>query len=66
MDTTLSDRNARVIDADNDGDPNDEGAMWVWTPETGGETFRDATNGIAVQVTGATASGYSVRITLGS
>jgi M6 family metalloprotease-like protein len=29
VDTTLSDRNARVVDADNDGDPNDAGAMWL-------------------------------------
>jgi hypothetical protein len=61
VDTGLSDRNARAIDADKDGDPNDEGAMWI-----SGETFTDAANGISVEVIGenTTASGYSVRITL--
>ena len=55
--TTLNDRNARVVDAKNDGDPNDAGAMWL-----PGETFTDSANGIKVRVTGATASGYEVTI----
>jgi M6 family metalloprotease-like protein len=57
VDTTLSDRNAKVVDSDNDGDPNDAGAMWV-----PGETFTEPANGIKVKVTGATASGYDVTI----
>jgi M6 family metalloprotease-like protein len=50
-------RIARVVDPDNDGDPNDAGAMWF-----PGETFTDSANGIKVKVTGATASGYDVTI----
>src|SRR5918998_1079442 len=57
VDTTLSDRNAKVVDATNNGDPNDAGAMWL-----PGETFTDSANGIRVKVTGATASGYDVTI----
>ena len=57
VDTTLSDRNAKVVDATNNGDPNDAGAMWL-----PGETFTDAANGIKVKVTGSTASGYDVTI----
>jgi hypothetical protein len=57
VDTTLSDRNAKVVDPDNDGNPNDAGAMWL-----PGETFTDSANGIKVSVTGATASGYEVTI----
>ena len=37
VDTTLEDRLARVVDIDNNGDPNDEGAIW-----TVGEIFTDA------------------------
>ena len=57
IDTTLNDRNAKVVDATNNGDPNDAGAMWL-----PGETFTDSANGIKVKVTGATASGYDVTI----
>lgn len=51
---------ARIVDGDNDGDANDAGTAWV-----PGETFTDAANGISVQVTGQTTSGYSVRIRTG-
>jgi len=61
VDTSLSSRNAKVVDPDNDGDPNDEGAMWLPNDERNG-TFTDATNGITVQVTEATEGGYKVRI----
>ena len=37
VDTTLVDRLAQVVDVDNNGDPNDEGAMW-----TVGEIFTNA------------------------
>jgi M6 family metalloprotease-like protein len=57
VDTTLSDRNAKVVDSDNDGDPNDAGAMWL-----PGETFTDSAKGIKVKVTGTTASGYNITI----
>jgi hypothetical protein len=57
VDTTLNDRNAKVVDATNNEDPNDAGAMWL-----PGETFTDSANGIKVKVTGTTASGYDVTI----
>jgi Bacterial Ig-like domain len=57
VDTTLSDRNARVVDPDGNGDPNDAGAMWLL-----GETFTDPANGIEVSVTRETESGYGVVI----
>jgi hypothetical protein len=58
VDTTLS-RPAHVVDNTDNDNVNDSGAMW-----TPGETFTDTTDGITVQVTGETASGYSVRITV--
>jgi len=57
VDTTLSDRNAKVVDATNDGNPNDAGAMWL-----PGETFTDQVNGIEIRVTGSTTSCYEVTI----
>ena len=57
VDTTLADRLAQVVDIDNNGDPNDEGAMW-----TPGETFTDRANGIQVSVDGEHASGFHVTI----
>jgi M6 family metalloprotease-like protein len=57
VDTTRSDRNARVVDSDGDGDPNDAGAMWL-----PGEAFTDPAHGIEVSVTRATESGYGVTI----
>ena len=39
VDTTREDRLAQVVDVDNNGDPNDERAMW-----TVGEIFTDAEN----------------------
>ncbi len=50
-------RIARVVDPDNNGNPNDAGAMLL-----PGETFTDAVNGVSVSVTGATASGYDLTI----
>lgn len=57
VDTTLNDRNAKVVDASRNGDPNDAGARWL-----PGETFTDAANGISVKVERATATGYTVTI----
>lgn len=51
------DRIAQVVDVDNNGNPNDEGAMWL-----PGETFIDAANSIEVSVVGATAGGFLVAI----
>ena len=49
---------ARILDADQDGDPNDEGAVWVV-----GETFVDAGSGISVAVTGRDGLSFTVEIT---
>lgn len=48
---------AHVVDADQDGDYADDGAMWL-----PGESFVDATNGISITVSAVTASGYQVAI----
>jgi hypothetical protein len=58
--TTRSDRNAQVVDASNNGNPNDAGAMW-----TPGETFIDAANRISVSINSQSANGYSVTISRG-
>ena len=57
VDTTLADRLAQVVDIDNNGDPNDAGAMW-----TPGETFTNLANGLEVSVDGEHASGFHVTI----
>jgi M6 family metalloprotease-like protein len=51
---------ARVVDPDNNGNPNDAGAMWI-----PGETFDDG-QGIRVAVTAATATGWSITVTPGN
>ena len=58
VDTTLGDRNAKVVDFTRTGsNPNDAGAMWL-----PGETFIDKTNGITIKVVreNDTKSGYIV------
>ena len=57
VDTTLEDRLAQVVDMDNNGDPNDEGAMW-----TVGEIFTDRENNLQVSIDAASASGYLVTV----
>ena len=57
VDTTRVDRLAQVVDIDNNGDPNDEGAMW-----TVGETFTDLANGLQVSVDAEHATGFQVTI----
>ena len=57
VDTTLEDRLAQVVDPDNNGDPNDEGAMW-----TVGEIFTDQENSLQVSIDAAYSSGYRVTI----
>jgi len=51
---------AKVVDADDNGDPNDAGAIWV-----PGETFTDLATGVQVSVLAATATGYTVRVSTG-
>lgn len=60
VDPAAADRPARVVDADNNGNPNDAAAAWL-----PGETFTDAAAGITVAVEEATATGFRVRIALG-
>ncbi|MCY4388361.1 MAG: BACON domain-containing protein [Desulfurellaceae bacterium] len=57
VDTAREDRLAQVVDVDNNGDPNDAGAMW-----TVGEIFTDAENNLQVSIDAAYASGYRVTI----
>lgn len=57
VDTTLADRNARVVDPDGNGNPNDAGARWL--PD---ETFTDPANGILVRVIEATTNGFNIVI----
>ena len=57
VDTTLEDRLAQVVDIDNNGDPNDAGAMW-----TPGEIFTDLANGIEVSVDAARSTSFQVTI----
>ena len=61
VDTMRSDRDAQVVDATNDNNPNDAGAMWM-----PGETFTDAPNGITVSVLSMTSTTASVSIQLGT
>jgi hypothetical protein len=49
---------AHVVDADNNGNPNDEGAMWRV-----GETFEDNRAGITVEVLSQSGNTITVRIT---
>ena len=56
-----SGRPARVVDVDNNGDPNDAAAMW-----TPGETFTDSPNGITVTVNAKTATGFQVTLKRGT
>jgi len=57
VDTTLADRLAQVVDIDDNGDPNDEGAMW-----TVGEIFTDLENNLQVSVDAAWSTSYRVTI----
>ncbi len=57
VDTTLADRLAQVVDVDNNGDPNDAGAMW-----TPGEIFTDTENNLQVSIEATYSSGYLVTI----
>ena len=57
VDTTRGDREAQVVDPDNNGNPNDAGATWL-----PGETFSDPANMISVSVDGMTTSGFQVTI----
>jgi len=57
VDTTRGDREAQVVDADNNGNPNDAGAMW-----TPGETFTDTANRITVSVVSRSQSSFNIII----
>jgi predicted phage tail protein len=49
-----------VVDGDNDGDPNDAGAMWL-----PGETFSNPAKGISITVDAVSGTGWQVTINLG-
>ncbi|MEP6570359.1 MAG: hypothetical protein ABJC10_11355 [Acidobacteriota bacterium] len=57
VDTTRVDRTAQVVDADNNGNPNDAGAMWL-----PGESFTDAAHSIQVTINSMNATSFSVTI----
>ena len=59
MDTTLGDRNAKVVDVDAvpNTNPNDAGAQWVV-----GEVFEDVANNISVEILEMTADSFKVII----
>jgi M6 family metalloprotease-like protein len=59
VDTTRRDSWARVVDPDNNGNPNDAGAMWM-----PGETFADIARGIFVTVNSLNATSATVTITV--
>jgi hypothetical protein len=59
VDPDRADRRAQVVDPDGDGDPNDASAMWL-----PGESLGDAATGTRVGVTGASATGYQVVVTI--
>jgi hypothetical protein len=61
VDTSQDDYDARLVDADNDGDLQDDGVQWL-----PGETFTDAANKISVTVVSQDATGFSVTITRGT
>ena len=61
VDLTLDDREAQLVDADHNGNPNDAGARWL-----PGETFSDAAHGISVHVVAETATGFQVTIASGA
>lgn len=61
VDSTLTDRQAQVVDVDNNGDPNDSGAMWL-----PGEVFRDSSNDVVMAVVGSTATGYQIELEVGN
>ena len=48
---------ARVVDPDNNGDPNDAGAQWIT-----GESFVDAISGITVDINAKTATGWNIKV----
>ena len=61
VDTSRSDRPARVVDSDNNGDPKDGGTMWL-----PGEVFSDGANDITIAMIGTAGTGYTVNIRDGS
>jgi M6 family metalloprotease-like protein len=60
VDETLGDRNAKVVDADNNGNIGDLGSEWA-----PGETFTDAANGITVKVESFTVTAGTARVSVG-
>jgi M6 family metalloprotease-like protein len=61
VDPTLGDRQAQVVDPDDNGNPNDDGAMWL-----PGESFHDVANDVLLTVLGSTATGYQIELEVGN
>jgi FG-GAP repeat len=59
--TTRGDRQAQVVDQDQNGNPNDAAARWL-----PGESYGDAPSGIAVTVDSATPTGFVVTVRQGA
>jgi M6 family metalloprotease-like protein len=59
VDETLMDRNAKVVDADNNGNVGDFGSEWA-----AGESFTDAANGITIRVESISLTTGTARVTL--
>ena len=66
VDPTRVDRNAQVVDVDDNQDPNDVGAMLLSRPVAvlwnQGETYTDPTIGLEVEVLSESAGSFDVRI----
>jgi len=54
------DKGLQVVDADNDGNPNDDGA--IWRP---GETFTDPSADLEIRILEETSTGFLVSVSLG-
>jgi hypothetical protein len=61
VETLRGDRVAQVVDSDNNGNPNDAGAMWL-----PGETFTDTANGVSISVEAMHPTGFAVTISSGA
>jgi M6 family metalloprotease-like protein len=59
VDTTRPDRAAQVVDPDDNGNPNDAGAIWL-----PGERFIDPENDVAISVDSVAGTGFRVTVSL--
>ncbi|HEU4881863.1 MAG TPA: putative Ig domain-containing protein [Longimicrobium sp.] len=59
VDTTRPDRAAQVVDPDDNGNPNDAGAIWL-----PGERFTDPENDVGISVDAVAGTGFRVTVSL--